>query len=161
MAKQFEKRLGRTADDLKWAEITLAQKPLGALIILDGVYLVKKLDGIQAYDKVSNLVVSGGGVVDAMTKLTKLEDAVLTIAQQGRAYKVNPSRITLHVWSKDYTRLDSLKEVFGGNYYNHGSGSLWICSKRGVLREIWEAVMDHDTGDRLIELKEWYDEQHR
>ena len=158
MARQFEKRLGRTVDDLKWAEITLAQKPLGALIILDGVYLVKKLDGIQAYDKVNNLIVTGGGVVDAMTKLAKMQDAVLTIDQQGRAYRVGNSRITLHIWNKDYTRLESLKEVFGGNYYTHGSGSLWICSKRGVLKEIWEAVQDLDTGDRLVELKEWYDE---
>lgn len=158
MAKQFEKRLGRTADDLKWAEITLAQKPLGALIVLDGVYLVKKLDGIQAYDKINHLTVSGGGVVDAMTKLTKMQDAILTVSEQGRAYKVGDSRITLHVWNKDYTKLDTLKEVFGGNHYPHGSGSLWICSKRDVLKDIWKAVQDLDTGDRLIELKEWYDE---
>ena len=158
MAKQFEKRLGKTVEDLKKVELELAQMPLGGLIIVDEVYLVKKLDGVRAYDKTSNLKVSGGGVIDVMTKLTKMQDAVLTIAQQGRAYKVNPSRITLHVWNKDYTRLDSLKEVFGGNYYNHGSGSLWICSKRDVLKEIWEAVKDLDSGDRLIELKEWYDE---
>ncbi len=161
MAKQFEKRLGRTADDLNKVELELAQMSIGGLIVVDEVYLVKKLDGVHAYDKTSNLKVSGGGVVDVMTKLTKMQDAVLTIAQQGRAYKVTPIRITLHVWDKDYTRLDGLKEVFGGNYYTHGSGSLWICSKRGVLKEIWEAVQDLDTGDRLVELKEWYDEQHR
>jgi hypothetical protein len=93
-----------------------------------------------------------------MTKLAKMQDAILTIAEQGRAYKVGGSRITLHVWNKDYTQLDALKEVFGGNHYPHGSGSLWICSKRDVLKEIWEAVKDHDSGNRLIELKEWYDE---
>ncbi len=157
MAKQFEKRLGRTADDLNKIELELAQMPIGGLIIVDDVYLVKKLDGVRAYDRNSILKVSGGGVVDVMTKLTKMQDAILTIAQQGRAYKVGPTRITLHVWNKDYTRLAVLKEVFGGNYYNHGSGSLWICSKRAVLRDIWEKVTGHDTGDRLIELKEWYD----
>ena len=158
MAKQFEKRLGKTVEDLKKVELALAQMPLGALINVEDVYLVKKLDGIRAYDKNSNLKVSGGGVVDVMTKLSKMQDAILTVAQQGRAYKVGPLRITLHVWSKDYTRLDTLKEVFGGNHYPHGSGSLWICSKRDVLREIWEAVKDLDSGKRLIELKEWYDE---
>ena len=158
MAKQFERRLGKTVEDLKRVELELAQMPFGTLINVEDVYLVKKLDGVRAYDRNSNLRTSGGGVVDVMTKLTKMQDAILTIVEQGRAYKVGPLRVTLHVWNKDYTQLDTLKEVFGGNHYPHGSGSLWICSKRDVLTDIWEAVKDHDSGDRLIELKEWYDE---
>ncbi len=158
METRSGRRLGKTVDAIEWAELELAQKPVGWLFAIGDIQLWKALDGIHAFDKENNLEAVGGGIMDVMTKLAKLEDAIITVVQNGNAYRVGPTRITLHVWNKDYTKLDTLKEVFGGNHYPHGSGSLWICSKRDVLMEIWDKVKDHDTDNRLIELEEWYDE---
>ena len=100
---------------------------------------------------------NGGGVADVLTKLSKVIDATLTIAQKGRAYKIGEGRLTVQVWSKDYTMLNTVKEVFGGNYYRHGSGFIWACSKRSQLVAIWEGIWYHVEGNNLASLEEMYE----
>jgi len=155
MENQYGRRLGKTSILIQKAEAHMANAPIGTLVHFGDVVLVRTLEGITATDN-GKFEAKGGGVADALAKLSKVIDATLTITQKGRAYRIGEDRLTVQIWSKDYTMLDTVKEVFGGNYYRHGSGFIWACSKRSQLMNVWEGVKDHVEGNNLASLEEMY-----
>jgi hypothetical protein len=134
----------------------MTDAPVGTVVHFAGVQVVRTLEGITATNN-EKFEAKGGGVADALIRLSKTVDATLTIAQKGRAYKIGENRLTVQVWSKDYTMLNTVKEVFGGNYYRHGSGFIWACSKRSQLMNVWKGVKDHVEGNNLASLEEMYE----
>lgn len=156
MENQYGRRLGRTSIVVQKIESHMANAPIGTLVHFGDVQLIRTLEGITASDS-KEFTAKGGGVVDALTRLSKVIDATLTVVQKGRAYKIGEDRLTVQVWSKDYTMLDTVKEVFGGNYYRHGSGFIWACSKRSQLMNMWESVRLHLERDNLTSLEEMYE----
>ena len=156
MENQYGRRLGRTSIVVQKIELHMADAPIGTLIHFVDVQLVRTLEGITAEDD-GGFTAKGGGVADALIRLSKVKDATLTVAQKGRAYKIGEDRLTVQVWSKDYTMLDTVKEVFGGNYYRHGSGFIWACSKRSQLMDVWKGVKPYVEGDNLMLLEEMYE----
>ncbi len=158
MEKQYGRRLGKTVDMIEQIEVSMSDAPIGTVAIIHDVEIVKRLDGYFAkYIKHGDLSALGGGVMDVLTKLSKVRDAAVTVAQKGTAYNVKNGRLAVQVWSKDYTRLDTVKEVFGGNYYRHGSGFVWACSKRADLVAMWKSVRHLVKGDSLAPLEEMYE----
>lgn len=159
MEMSSPRRLGKTAKALQQLEEKMAAGPVGCSAIMlspsDSVYFVKGIDGVHAVSP--HFRVTGGGVIDALNKLSRLRVATLTVAEKGRAYKVGKNRLSLHVWSKDRTVLDTLKETFGGNYYRHGSGFVWMCSKRSILYDIWVAVRPFAESETLSLLEAEYE----
>ncbi len=157
MENQYGRRLGKTSIIIQKVEAHMANAPAGTLVHFGDVVLMRTLEGITATNN-EMFKAKGGGVADVLTKLSKTIDATLTVAQKGRAYKIGENRLTVQVWSKDYTMLATVKEVFGGNYYRHGSGFIWACSKRSQLMDMWEGIWYHVKGDNLTLLEEMYEQ---
>lgn len=154
MATSYGKRLGKTQTIIEQLEVDMAQARNGTLAAVGDVELFKNMRGIYAYDIGFDIGVQAGGVADALSQITRIKDAVLTVAQKGRAYGVGDTRVTVHVWSKDVAVLKNVKEAFGGNYYRHGSGFTWMCSKQSHLVRVWKLVSPHLPPNHRLELLE-------
>lgn len=141
------KRLGKSAETLAEADAWLAMAHPGeraTIAIGDGwITVVKKHNGctISVSEANDRWTIQAANIADGLTQITAKQAAVYTILERGRAYILKDGeRITLHVWHKDVNVVQNIKEVYGGNYYRHGSGFLYACSSRKILKEIWRSV---------------------
>lgn len=149
-------RLGKTAQQMQKMEVAMTDGPIGYTIFYDRMLLsmikfTKTLQGVSA--QTEELAVSGGSIMDCLQRLMNMEDAIQTIVVKVRIYALKNGRFTAHVWSKDVAEVKNLVEVFGGNYYRHGSGLAWVCSKRSDLLHIWHVCHDYDYDSRLAPLE--------
>ncbi len=85
----------------------------------------------------------------AFKRSIQAEDAQLLISEKGRVYRTKTG-IALRVWHKDVDRLQVLIDVYGGNYYRHQSGFVWVCARRATLRLISEEVGHMEELDELL-----------
>ncbi len=154
MENSYVRRLGKTQTAIEEAEVFMAQAKDGTLVAIGSARLERTIVGVHAYDEEYGFEVIAGGVGDALSKLMRVKDALLTVAQRGRAYSVADNRVTVHVWSKDVGVLKNVKEAFGGNYYKHGSGLTWMCSKRSHLEHMWKVVSPHLPPNHRMQLLE-------
>lgn len=141
------RRLGKSAETIAQADAYLATaQPGEGCYIATGegmITAVKRQYGCAVTMVADNdrWTVVGINIEDGVKKVTAKRAAVYTILERGRAYILQDGeRITLHIWHKDVTVVQNIKDVYGGNFYRHGSGFLFACSSRKVLREIWRAV---------------------
>jgi hypothetical protein len=154
MAISYAQRSGKTFELIEEAEAEFARASVGSVGVVQGIHIHKRIDGYYAYDGEFDIDIKAGGIADALAKLAKLKDAILTVAGKGRAYRANNNRVTVHVWSKDVGVLRNVKEAFGGNYYRHGSGMTWMCSKKSDLTYLWKVVNPHLPDNHKLELLE-------
>lgn len=155
METKSKRRLGKKARQLTQLEVAFAAADVGYEAVIarqrrPSLTLTKRIDGVVATSESGE--VEGASVQDVLNKLSRIEDATNNVARHGRSYNLQNDRIAVHLWSKDASALKVLKEVFGGNYYRHGSGFLWICSKRSQLQKVWEAIqpyLDEEAETRL------------
>lgn len=154
MATSYAQHSGRTQELIKKTEVWFAQASIGTVGIVDDIHIHKRANGYYAYDGDFDIDVMAGGVADALAKIARLKDAILTVADKGRAYKTNNDRVTVHVWSKNVGVLKNVKEAFGGNYYRHGSGLTWMCSRRSDLTYLWKVVSPHLPDNHKLTLLE-------
>ncbi len=158
MENQYGRRLGKTVDMLEQIEQEMAEADIGTATVVYDTKIVKRLDGYFAsFIPLPDLNVVGGGVVDVLNKLSKLQDATLTVAERGRAYTTKDGRVTVQVWAKDPLKLEAVKEVYGGNHYKHGSGSVWILSKQSALMDMWVKVRHYLVRGNLLILEVAYE----
>ena len=66
--------------------------------------------------------------------------ATRVILTKGRVYIDKGKYIQLRVFAKELVVLDMLTRSFGGNYYPHGSGYVWVVSKLSDLENIARQV---------------------
>lgn len=144
MEKLFVQRLGKSAEKLAMTEAYFATAEIGyqaAIVRPEGNYhIVKTSRGYQI--TYQGIVTRAASVTEGIRVATKTIDAYNTLKEKVRAYPVKNGRIALHVWTKDMGRLDVLKEIVGGNYYRHGSGFLWVCSKRDEIVAIADVIRE-------------------
>jgi hypothetical protein len=162
MEIRLGKRLGRTAEMLAAVETTLAQSITGqASVHIDTktkVTAVKGLDGITVIVKTADGTwrTKAASLDQGLEHIIKVQDAVATIVERGRTYRTQAGGISLHVWDKNVAVLKNVKEVFGGNYYRHKSGLVWMCSNRRVLKDVWVTTapyLDNGSRERLALLE--------
>lgn len=78
-----------------------------------------------------------------------------TVNERGRVYKSKGYPV-LHVFSIQLVDVIHLRDLWGGNYYKHGSGYLWILGKReGQLQVLKDVKLSVGSlSDRLTVLDE-------
>jgi hypothetical protein len=146
MENKYTLRLGKQAALVVQAEQAFLVADVGYTMVMarakgPNFVFTKEIDGVTVKSPAGTF--KGANIMDALNKATQVEDATLAVAGRARSYNLKNNRIAVHLWGKDAALLRVLKEVFGGNYYRHGSGYLWICSKRDQLERVWEAVQPH------------------
>jgi hypothetical protein len=97
-----------------------------------------------------------------MTKYDGREGGLLLIAQKGRAYQQGSRYITVHVFTTYKVEAVNLVLQFGGNFYPHKGGYLWICGRwDDVLQFIAELRVllgkDEEQDKKLALIFERYD----
>jgi hypothetical protein len=55
--------------------------------------------------------------------------AARIIVERARVYPVRGKYRSLRVFSKNMLELELLRDVFGGNWYVHGTGYIWAAGK--------------------------------
>lgn len=60
--------------------------------------------------------------------------------ERGRAYLYKGKYPQLIVFTTSKTELDDLKQAFGGHSYAHGSGFIWVLSKRKELATLMQKM---------------------
>jgi len=64
----------------------------------------------------------------------------LFILRDRAKYYEYKGRMQIHVFSKSSEELRILEAAFGGNHYRHGSGFVWIISKRKTIQTILDRL---------------------
>jgi hypothetical protein len=73
--------------------------------------------------------------------LSPMERAARYVAAYGRSYSSHKgTRVVIQLFTKQAKRLEELRQVFGGNYYRHKAGFMWVTGKKDVLLHVAEAV---------------------
>ena len=67
-------------------------------------------------------------------------DPLESIQQKARGYMTKGIYPRIHVFSRTTMELDRLVRKFGGNYYRHGSGFLWVFSGRKAIKDLIKQV---------------------
>lgn len=147
METKSGRRLGKSSETIAQADawLAMAQPGQGTYIVTgEGmITAVKRQNGCTVTMVANNdrWTVEAANIEDGVKQVTAVRAAVYTILERGRAYRLEDGeRITLHVWHKDVTVVQNIKDIYGGNFYRHGSGFLYACSSRKVLRKIWLAA---------------------
>ena len=147
METQSARRLGKSAELIANADASLALAQPGERISIatdDGwITVIKKQKGcaVTLVENGDKWTIQAANIKEGIQNVTAMQAAVLTILERGRAYILKDGeRITLHVWHKDVNVVQNIKDVYGGNYYRHGSGFLYACSNRKILKKMWRSV---------------------
>lgn len=147
MEKLLGRHLGKSEQLINDAEAKMALAEPGFAIVWIGhnnsrTEIVKKVNGCQVTlaENDDRWTVTAANIKEGIDKAVALQMAVGTILERGRCYVLDAERITLHVWHKDINVVENIKTTYGGNYYRHGSGFLYACSNRKILKQMWRAV---------------------
>jgi len=65
-------------------------------------------------------------------------DPTRIVIERARAYAYKDKYPQVVVFTKSLVEIDRLKSVFGGNDYVHGTGYIWMLSKRALILEMVE-----------------------
>lgn len=62
------------------------------------------------------------------------------VKDKGRVYLSKGKYITLRVFSKARGDVVTLQKVYGGNYYEHGTGYIWVLGDKEGLKYLVESL---------------------
>ena len=68
--------------------------------------------------------------------MKEFKDPYETLRQKGRGYRIQGKYPRIHVFSRSKLELDRLVREFGGNFYSHGTGWLWVLSGKKIISEL-------------------------
>jgi len=72
-----------------------------------------------------------------------IETARDIVLERGHAYLYRGKYPQLQVFTTKEIELDVLKRTFGGHSYRHGSGFVWVLSKRVELAAFMQKISPH------------------
>lgn len=73
------------------------------------------------------------------------------ILKRCRAYIKRKCYLQLVVFTKWPSEIDLLKTAYGGHSYQHGSGFIWVLSKRDEVVGMMKSVLTSLPSDTLFE----------
>jgi hypothetical protein len=74
--------------------------------------------------------------------MIEYKDPLETLQQKGRGYLTSGKYPRIHVFSRSVVELDRLVRRFGGNYYKHRSGFMWVLSGKQVIADLIKTMDD-------------------
>lgn len=166
MAKQYGRRSGKTAEQVALMDAHLAISTPGETFLVTlphGTLTATRLlngCGVVLDDDEGMIEVEAANLKEALILIFKKRDAIHIVVEKGRAYSTKGGGLSVKVWSKDVGEVKTLKDVFGGNYYRHGSGLYWMCGNRRQLKtlatEVWSSL---EEGHQLGLLEEVFNDE--
>ena len=89
--------------------------------------------------------------VEAVTVESATEQAVKIVVARGKAYKYkNCNHVSVVVFSRSLTEIDKLIRSFGGNWYKHLGGFLWVLGKKEDQTRMMSLVLPHIDEDHKL-----------
>jgi hypothetical protein len=76
---------------------------------------------------------------EAAEALREAEEVVLI---KGRTYPYHGRYLQIQVFTKWLTEVNLLVQRFGGNYYKHGTGFVWVLANRQKLLQMVDALQE-------------------
>lgn len=70
-------------------------------------------------------------------------EACRLLTTRGHAYRSKNKYVIVQFFSKSLVEVDKLRECFGGNYYSHGVGFIWVLQQRDDVRKLAEILEPH------------------
>jgi len=67
-------------------------------------------------------------------------EAKRILIERGRGYLYKGRYPQLTVFTPRVEEATCLKQAFGGNYYRHGNGVVWVLSRRDALDAVLSAI---------------------
>lgn len=74
------------------------------------------------------------------------------LVERGRVYRHGFGRKywAVHFFSRSIPEMRLVKKCFGGNYYRHGVGYLWVISSKEGIRVLLTEVTPYMTEDSQL-----------
>ena len=86
---------------------------------------------------------------DARAPITDPKELLLA---RGRSYAYRGRYLQIQVFSKYLPEMHALQKAYGGHYYKHGTGFVWVEANRQRLIQIVDELRDSFPSEKGFEI---------